>query len=60
MRTGNSNCRQTGILIVADQLYQHPDKPGPDTVHSGAYDDEFRKTDQGWKFSRRVIQFDHQ
>ena len=40
-------------------VYQHAGKPGPDTAHSGTYNGEFRKTDQGWKFSRRVIQFDH-
>jgi hypothetical protein len=28
MRTGNFNCRQTGILIVADQAYQERGEAG--------------------------------
>lgn len=52
---GEGTVRAKTMFLV---LYQHPDKPVPDIVLSGIYDDEFRKTGKSWKFSRRAIQLD--
>jgi 3-phenylpropionate/cinnamic acid dioxygenase small subunit len=53
---GERKVRAKTMLLV---VYQHPDKPAPDKVNSGIYEDEFRKTEQGWKFLRRTLQLDH-
>ena len=53
---GEGKARAKTMLLA---VHQHPDKPIPDKVTSGTYVDEFRKIEQGWKFSRRDIQLDH-
>ena len=36
-------------------IYLQDTESAPRIAHSGAYNDEFRRTPSGWKFSRRVL-----
>ena len=44
------------MLLVT---WQRSGEPEPKVVHTGTYDDEFRKTTDGWKFFRRAVVVDH-
>ena len=46
---------RTMILVT----WQRSGEPEPKVVHTGFYDDEFRRTAEGWQFSRRAILIDH-
>lgn len=46
---------RTMILVT----WQRSGEPEPKVVHTGSYDDEFRKTSEGWRFAKRAIFIDH-
>jgi len=54
MAEGHVQAR-TMVLVT----WQRSGEPEPRVVHTGSYDDEFRKTAEGWRFSKRAILIDH-
>ena len=44
------------MLLVT---HQHSGEPAAKVVHTGVYNDEFRKTADGWRFFRRAAVVDH-
>lgn len=46
---------RTMILVT----WQHAGEPEPKVMHTGVYEEEFRKTGEGWKFSKRDLLIDH-
>lgn len=49
--TLNTARSRTMVLIT----HQTPEDAAPRVVLSGEYQDEWRKTEQGWKFARRTL-----
>ena len=47
---------RTMILVT----WQRSGEPEPKVVHTGFYDDEFRRTAEGWRFSKRAILVDQE
>ena len=47
---------RTMILVT----WQRSGEPEPKVVHTGFYDDEFRRTAEGWQFSKRAILIDQE
>ena len=47
----------TTMILVT---WQRSGEPEPRVVHTGFYDDEFRRTAEGWRFSKRAILIDHE
>jgi len=45
------------VLLVA---WQRTGNLMPKVMHSGIYEDEFRRTPNGWKFVRRDLRLDHE
>ena len=49
--TSNTARSRTMVIIT----HQTPEDATPRVVRSGEYQDEWRKTEQGWKFARRIL-----
>lgn len=45
------------VLMVA---WQRTGNLTPKVMHSGVYEDEFRRTPRGWRFVRRDLRLDHE
>ena len=55
MAEGHVQAR-TMVLVT----WQRSGEPEPKVVHTGFYDDEFRRTAEGWQFSKRAILIDQE